>query len=329
MSDDKQSALDTLTQKLKELTATEEESRVLPEATLEEFAKHLKGCKNVTVMVGAGISVSAGIPDFRTPGTGLYSQLQKYDLPKPEAIFDLMYFTRKPHPFYRFAKELWPGKHEPTKTHMFLKALSDTGKLKRIYSQNIDNLEREAGLPEKELIEAHGNMIGAHCVDCRKKFEPSFVKESMAANKIPTCSKCRTSEDPILITDEAEAKTSPEDLPYIKGLVKPDIVFFHESLPTEVFASAGDDFKKADALIILGTSLAVSPFNILQTFTSKTCPRLLVTIGADEVAQRAGLTAIDDVVHDCDCDKATSLLAELMELKIDTPKPRSNEEGKL
>ena len=307
----KPTEVDTLATNLKQLSVDEEEAK--PKPTIEDFGNNLKTCKNITVMVGAGISVSAGIPDFRTPGTGLYSQLEKYNLPTPESIFDLMYFRKKPHPFYRFAKELWPGNHKPTKTHMFLKALSDSGKLTRIYSQNIDSLEREAGIPEKELIEAHGNMMAAHCVDCNKRFEPSFVQESMSNNKIPVCSDCYTLTDPLLIDDETNGSTPVGELPNIKGLVKPDIVFFHESLPGNVFSSASHDFKNADALIILGTSLAVSPFNILQTLTEKDVPRMIVTIGAEEVAARAGLSRDEDVVFDCDCDKAVTRLADLME----------------
>jgi NAD-dependent deacetylase sirtuin 2 len=65
--------------------------------------------RNIVVLVGAGISVSAGIPDFRTPGSGLYCQLQKYNLPFPEAVFSLGFFRHNPKPFYMLAKELYPG----------------------------------------------------------------------------------------------------------------------------------------------------------------------------------------------------------------------------
>jgi hypothetical protein len=89
-------------------------------------------------------SVSAGIPDFRTPGTGLYDNLQKYDLPYPEAVFDVDFYRDNPDPFCSLAAEIWPGvnpKHTPTLTHSFVGLLGDRGLLLRDYSQNIDGLE--------------------------------------------------------------------------------------------------------------------------------------------------------------------------------------------
>jgi hypothetical protein len=84
---------------------------VLANLTLQGVADLITSGKarRIIVMVGAGVSVSAGIPDFRTPGTGLYSQLERFGLPEPEAVFSIGFFKKNPKPFYMLAKELFPG----------------------------------------------------------------------------------------------------------------------------------------------------------------------------------------------------------------------------
>lgn len=111
--------------------------KVLDELTLDGLARYILSgkCKNIICMVGAGISTSAGIPDFRSPGTGLYANLQKYNLPYPEAIFQIDYFKKHPEPFFALARELYPGQFKPTVCHYFLRMLKDKGLLTRCYSQ--------------------------------------------------------------------------------------------------------------------------------------------------------------------------------------------------
>eukprot|EP00611_Tribonema_gayanum_P010618 TRINITY_DN2069_c0_g1_i3.p1 TRINITY_DN2069_c0_g1~~TRINITY_DN2069_c0_g1_i3.p1 ORF type:complete len:263 (+),score=115.49 TRINITY_DN2069_c0_g1_i3:670-1458(+) len=113
--------------------------------TLEDVAALLTRARNVIVLTGAGISVACGIPDFRSEN-GLYSMLGEYQLPSPQAMFDIAYFRTNPAPFFKFARELLPGSYTPSATHRFIKALQDRGKLLRNYTQNIDGLEREAGV---------------------------------------------------------------------------------------------------------------------------------------------------------------------------------------
>ena len=114
---------------------------------------------------GAGISTSAGIPDFRSPDTGLYSNLARLDLPYPEAVFDISFFRQNPLPFYTLAHDLYPGKFRPTIAHSFVRMLSDKGILLKLFTQNIDCLEREAGVPNNEIVEAHGSFARQCCIE--------------------------------------------------------------------------------------------------------------------------------------------------------------------
>lgn len=80
---------------------------------------------------------AAGIPDFRSPTSGLYNQLRGFDLPYPEAVFELEYFKKHPEPFFALAKELYPKSYKPTPCHYFVRLLHDKGLLLRHYTQNV------------------------------------------------------------------------------------------------------------------------------------------------------------------------------------------------
>ncbi|XP_005200990.1 NAD-dependent protein deacetylase sirtuin-3, mitochondrial isoform X2 [Bos indicus] len=139
---------------------------------LQDIAELIKtrACQKVVVMVGAGISTPSGIPDFRSPGVGYYSILQQYKLPYPEAIFELSFFFHDPKPFFTFAKKLYPGNYRPNATHYFLRLLHEKGLLLRLYTQNIDGLERASGIPDSKLVEAHGSLASATCTVCRRPY---------------------------------------------------------------------------------------------------------------------------------------------------------------
>lgn len=121
------------------LTEAEKRSVLGGIPTLESLCSRLKAgrYKRTIVMVGAGVSVAAGIPDFRTPGSGLYYNLEKYSLPRPQAVFEMDYFRKNPQPFFSLAKELYPihGRFTPTKAHYFIMLLAKKGYLLRCYSQ--------------------------------------------------------------------------------------------------------------------------------------------------------------------------------------------------
>ncbi|XP_051885495.1 NAD-dependent protein deacetylase sirtuin-3, mitochondrial isoform X2 [Pristis pectinata] len=209
-----------------------------------------KKCSKVVVMCGAGISTPSGIPDFRSAGSGLYDNLQQYDLPYPEAIFDINYFAHNPKPFFALAKQLYPGHCKPNYIHYFVRLLHQKGLLLRMYTQNIDGLERRAGIPPEKLVEAHGSFATATCTVCRERFTWERLRGDVMEGKVPHCSLC-------------------------SGVIKPDIVFFGEQLPRNFYQHL-IDFPFADLLIILGTSLEVEPFASLSEMVRNSVPRILI-----------------------------------------------------
>lgn len=102
--------------------------------------------------------------------------MKKYKLPHPQAIFELNYFRANPKPFFALAKELYPGSFKPTPCHYFVKLLEEKQYLLRHYTQNIDTLERIAGINEEKLVEAHGTFFSNHCLKCRKSYNMEYVK---------------------------------------------------------------------------------------------------------------------------------------------------------
>jgi len=248
--------------------------------------------KKIIVMSGAGISISAGISDFRTPGSALYQQMLKYDLPYPEAIFDLTYFKYNPDPFFSLAKALYPGPFVPTPVHHFIRQLSVNKVLLRNYTQNIDGLERAAGIPEEKLIEAHGTLLSASCMVCKAKYKHTDIKEEVMAGKVPYCKSCG-------------------------NIVKPDVIFFGETPPPR-FQKSSEDFHACDLLIVIGTSLQVQPFaglihavraNITRLFINKMEPRVP---NSEENFLRFDTPGTRDLRYIGDCNAAVTELAQYL-----------------
>ncbi|KAL8382338.1 hypothetical protein RB595_006226 [Gaeumannomyces hyphopodioides] len=260
------------------------EPRRLEARTLEAFADHIKSgdVRRIVVLTGAGISTAAGIPDFRSPGTGLYSNLARLNLPTAEAIFDIQYFRERPEPFYYLAKELYPGKFYPTVSHAFIALLHKKGLLHVDFTQNIDCLERHAGVPDSRIIEAHGSFATQRCIDCGAEFDGDRMRKHVEDGVVPHCDGC-------------------------SGLVKPDIVFFGEPLPA-AFRENSHKVVMADMVIIIGTSLSVYPFAGLADMVPAGVPRLLLN---NQHVHRVGDRS-DDVVEIGPCDDGVRRLADLL-----------------
>lgn len=230
---------------------------------LDGIAQYILECevRKIVVLCGAGISTNAGIPDFRTPGTGLYANLQRFDLPYAESIFDLSFFQESPGAFYELCRDMWPGNYDPTPCHHFIRLLSDKGILLRCYTQNIDSLEREAGVPPERLVAAHGNFDAAHVIDDDVGLDFTYdvdLAELKAA------------------LDKSGVEGWQELRENHGGLVKPKIVFFGEEPPTRFMTLRESDLRACDLLLVMGTSLVVAPFNRLLSMAARTAPRLLI-----------------------------------------------------
>ncbi|MCJ1309655.1 Sir2 histone deacetylase Hst2 [Agyrium rufum] len=259
-------------------------SQTLQARTVEAVARYIKDgrAKKIVIMTGAGISTSAGIPDFRSPDTGLYANLAKLDLPYAEAVFDISFFRQNPAPFYALAHELYPGKYRPTIAHSFIRLLHQKGLLLKLFTQNIDCLEREAGVPGDRIIEAHGSFARQQCIDCKATFPDDLMRKAVETKTVPHCVR-----------------------PECDGLVKPAIVFFGESLPEAFFQNRSLP-SQADLCIVLGTSLSVQPFASLPTMCEEGIPRLL--INRDRVGDFGSRS--DDVLLLGDCDAGVQKLAK-------------------
>lgn len=270
--------------------------------TLEGVASYINSgqCKRICFMTGAGISTSAGIPDFRSPNFGLYfTMAKKFKLTNPMNLFEISYYRSHPEPFLYLAREMLKMDVKPTVSHYFQHLLEKKGLLSRTFTQNVDALELIAGMHEDTVVEAHGSARGAHCLGCRKPFSRDWFKDKVVAEEIPNCDTCNQ-------------------------LVKPDIVFFGENLPARFFQAARKDLPKCDLLIIMGTSLVVQPFAGMVDEVPKSCPRLLINRekagGGGIVSSFFGSGGLHfdksgnnrDVFWKGDCDDGCQKLADLV-----------------
>ncbi|CAK7209268.1 Sir2 histone deacetylase Hst2 [Sporothrix bragantina] len=263
--------------------------QTLEDRSLDSVAKLiLEGkARRIIALTGAGISTAAGIPDFRSPGTGLYANLQRLNLPYAEAVFSIDYFRENPRPFYILAKELYPGQFHPTVSHAFLALLSQKSYLRMLFTQNIDCLERAAGVPEDRIVEAHGSFATQCCInfECRTPYPDKEMREHVRDARVPRCTQ-----------------------PGCGALVKPDIVFFGESLPSRFHELGRLPATDADLILVLGTSLTVYPFAGLPTMAPDNVPRVLFNREAvGDLGSRA-----DDVLALGSCDAGVRKLADAL-----------------
>ncbi|XP_005182634.2 NAD-dependent histone deacetylase sirtuin-1 [Musca domestica] len=242
--------------------------------TFDDVIDLLHKSKNIIVLTGAGVSVSCGIPDFRS-SDGIYSRLAKDfpNLPDPQAMFDINYFSRDPRPFYKFAREIYPGQFKPSPCHRFIKMLEQKQKLLRNYTQNIDTLEQVAGI--KNVIECHGSFSTASCTKCKYKCDAESIRADIFAQRIPVCPRCQPNVEQSVDASQPVSESGLRQL-VENGIMKPDIVFFGEGLPEEFHTVMASDKDKCDLLIVMGSSLKVRPVALIPSSIPNNVPQILI-----------------------------------------------------
>ncbi|KAK6183461.1 hypothetical protein SNE40_010939 [Patella caerulea] len=227
-----------------------ESLRVLDEVSVEGVARYIKDnkCKNIITMAGAGISTSAGVPDYRSQDGGLYDK-------EKEQHYTIDHFNDNPDIFYKWLKKLFPENLKPTLCHYFIRLLHEKGLLLRHYTQNIDALDQLAGLPREQLAEFYGSITTSYCMECNQVYSQDWLKEKILTGAEPECLEENC-----------------------KGIVKPDILFHGEQFPPWLEELSSEDFCICDLLIILGASVKEQPFRNLSSKVWVNVPRLYINL---------------------------------------------------
>ena len=186
----------------------------------------LEKSRNLVFFGGAGVSTESGIPDFRSVD-GLYHQKFKYP---PEVMLSHSFFESHTAEFFDFYRQkLIVHGAQPNPAHLRLARLERQGKCRAVVTQNIDGLHQAAG--SRVVYELHGSTLRNYCTRCGKFYPVSFIEQAAG---VPRCTECG-------------------------AIVKPDVVLYEEGLDEATMENAVEAIRRADTLIIGGTSLAVYP----------------------------------------------------------------------
>jgi NAD-dependent deacetylase len=240
-------------------------------AEATRLAELLTESRSAVVLTGAGVSVPSGIPDFRTPGKGLWEKVNPMEVAHIDA------FHREPDRFWRFYGERFAMLHDkqPNRAHEAIAELERRGLVRAVITQNVDRLHRRAG--SRALIEVHGSIEWSVCLDCGARVELDRIVERLASD--PGAPRCEACETPL----------------------KPGVVLFGEMLPPEAIGEAFSLAEQADLMLCVGSSLEVYPVAGLPRATLDHGGRVaLVTQGPTQYDAAAEVKLSGDVVAELD-----------------------------
>jgi NAD-dependent deacetylase len=213
---------------------------------LSQAADLLRQAQYAIAFTGAGISTDSGIPDFRSPDSGLWQGVD------PMMVASIHGFRRNPQAFYDWVRPLalLTARAQPNAAHVALASLEAAGKLKTVITQNIDMLHTRAGT--QHIHELHGHMRKATCIHCFIELDGEPIMQKFIEDgQVPRC-------------------------PYCNGIVKPNVILFGEQLPIRELQGAQDAARKCDLMVIIGSSLEVAPASDLPLYAKRHGAKLII-----------------------------------------------------
>ncbi|MCB1324463.1 MAG: NAD-dependent deacylase [Spirochaetales bacterium] len=234
---------------------------------LKEAANLLRRARHAIALTGAGISVPSGIPDFRSPGSGLWEQYDPFEVASIEA------FRAHPERFYDWIRPLLAGfaTARPNPAHLALSRLQQLGFLREVITQNIDGLHEKAGT--REVLAVHGQADTVSCIVCGHRVSGADTRHAIESGAVPACALCH-------------------------GVYKPDVVLFGEPLPPETTERAWRAAEMADVIVVAGSSLEVFPVNELPALVLQNQGSLvLINQGPTPFDRLASVRISGDVVE--------------------------------
>lgn len=212
---------------------------------IQQAAALISEAHYMVAMTGAGISTPSGIPDFRSPYSGLWDQAD------PMAVASIFAFRQSPERFYRW---IHPVSHllleaKPNPAHQALAALEEMGKLKAIITQNIDDLHSQAG--SRVVYHLHGHLREVTCIECSQVLDAGGIFEKFVKDGQAPRHDCG-------------------------GVLKPNVILFGEQLPVREFLAAELAVKTADLMLVVGSSLEVAPASDLPELALENGAKLII-----------------------------------------------------
>jgi NAD-dependent deacetylase len=220
----------------------------MSDATLDALAEAIAAARRIVFFTGAGISTESGIPDFRSPGTGLWTKMKPIEF----SDFIASENVRRESWRRRFSGERVLETARPNLGHLAVARLVEDGRCLGVITQNVDNLHQDAGVPSDKVVELHGNASYARCLDCGTRYELADLEAQFRANdRIEPCGRCA-------------------------GIIKSATISFGQAMPEDEMARAEALTRACDLMIVAGSSLVVYPAAGFPEFAKRLGARLAI-----------------------------------------------------